>query len=152
MKTAFRFSVLVFAPLLIAFLLPALFLLPTGILLTLITISDLTMAISEGVGYNAWVCSPVVAAFGLLLAGIWLHPFYLRGRSGKPVWVAIWVVFSGALFLAAWYGITILTSIGASDYPAIQFLQMTAKAAVFLTLAFQPAVVLWLFVSARILR
>lgn len=84
MKTAFRFSVLVFAPLLIAFLLPALFLLPTGILLTLITISDLTMAISEGVGYNAWVCSPVMAAFGLQLAGIWLHSFYLRGRSGKP--------------------------------------------------------------------
>jgi hypothetical protein len=152
MKTAFGFSALVFAPLLIAFLLPALFLLPTGILLTVITIFDLTMAISEGAGYNAWVCSPMVAAVGLLLAGIWLHSFYLRGRSGMTVWVVIWVVFSVALFLAAWYGTTILTSIGASDYPAIQFLQLTAKAAAFLTFAFQPGVVLWLFVSSRILR
>jgi hypothetical protein len=152
MKTAFGFGVIVFAPLLIAFLLPVLILLPTGILFTLITISDPTLALSEGVAYNAWVCSPIVAAVGLLLTGMWFHSFHMHGRSGRTLWVAIWVVFSVSLFAAAWYGTTILTSIGASDYPAIQFLQLTAKAAAFLTLAFQPGVVLWLFVLSRILR
>ena len=152
MKTAFGFSILVFAPLFIAFLLPTLFLLPTGILVALISIFDPTIAMSEGVGYNAWVCSPILAAVGLLLVGMWFHTFHLRGRSHKTVWIAIWIVFSVALFVAVWFGITILTSIGASDYSAILFLQLTAKVAAFLTLAFQPGVVLWLYVSSRILH
>jgi hypothetical protein len=151
MKAAFGFSVIVFAPLFIAFLLPALFLLPTGILVTLFSIFDPTISVSEGVGYNAWVCSPILAAVGLLLTGMWFHTFPLRRRSHKTVWIAIWIVFSVALFVAVWFGITILTSIGASDYSTIMFLQWTAKVAAFLTLAFQPGVVIWLFVSSRIL-
>jgi hypothetical protein len=152
MKTAFGFSILVFSPLLIAFLLPALLLLPAGILLALISVLDPTISIPEGVGYNAWVCSPIVTAVGLFLAGIWFHSLYVRGRSPKMVWTAIWAVFSVALFVAAWLGVSILTSIGASDYPANRFLQWTASVAALLTLALQPAVGLWLFVSSRISR
>jgi hypothetical protein len=152
MKSAFGFSALIFTPLLIAFLLTALFLLPTGVLLTLISIFDPTISISEGVGYNAWVCSPIVAAAGLLLAGMWLHSLYVRGRSRKIAWVTIWAVFSIALFAAAWLGISILTSIGASDYPAYRFLRWTASIALLFTLAFQPGVGLWLIVASRILR
>ena len=152
MKTTFGFSALVFAPLLITFLLPALFLLPGGILITLISIFDPTISISEGVGSSAWVCSPIVAAVGLFLAGMWFHSLFLRGRSRKTVWIAIWSVFSFALFLSVWFGITILTGIGASDYPTNRFLQWTASDAALLTLAFQPGVGLWLFVSSCILR
>jgi hypothetical protein len=152
MKSAFRFSILVFGPLLFAFLLPALFLLPTGILVALISIFDPTIAVSEGFGYNAWVCSPILAAVGLFLTGMLFHTFNLRGRSHETIWIAIWIVFSVALFAAVWFGITILTGIGASDYSTIMFLQLTAKVAAFLTLALQPGVVLWLFVSSRILH
>jgi hypothetical protein len=152
MKPAFRFSILVFAPLLVAFLLPAFHLLPSGILMILISIFDPTIAVSEGFGYNAWVCSPILAAVGLFLTGMWFHSLYLRERSRKTVWITIWVVFSFALFAAAWLGISLLTSIGASDYPADEFFQWTASVAALLTVACQPGVVLWLFVSSRILH
>jgi hypothetical protein len=150
MKSAFRFSALVFAPLLIAFLLPALFLLPAGLLLTVIGIFDPTISISESAGYNAWVSGPVLAVIVLFLAGMGFHSIYLGRRSRKSVWLLIWVVFSVALFAAAWFGIFILTSIGASDYPADRFFQWTASIAALLTLVFQPGVVLWLFVVSRI--
>lgn len=152
MKKALGFSTLVFAPLLIAFLLPALPLLPSGVLVALFIIFDPTISVSEGVGYHAWVCGPIVAAVVLFLSGMWFHSLYLRGRSRKTVWIIIWVVFSVALFAAAWLGISLLTSIGASDYPADEFFQWTASVAALLTVACQPGVGLWLFVSARILR
>jgi hypothetical protein len=151
MKSKFGFSIIVFAPLLLAFLLPALSLLPSGILVTLFSIFDPAISVSEGVGYIAWVCSPILAAVGLFLTGMWFHSLYLRGRSRKTVWIAIWIVFSVALFAAAWLGISLLTSIGASDYPADEFFQWTASVAALLTVACQPGVVLWLFVSSRIL-
>lgn len=110
MKTAFGFSALVFAPLLIAFLLLALFLLPAGFLLTVISVFDPTISLSDGVGFNAWVFSPMAAAFVLFLTGMGFHSLYIRGRSRKTVWIAIWLVFSVALFVAAWLGISILTS------------------------------------------
>jgi hypothetical protein len=152
MKRALGFSTLVFAPLLVAFLLPALSLLPSGVLVTLLSIFDPTISVSEGVGYHAWVCGPIVAAIGLFLAGMWLHSLYLRGRSRKTVWIIIWVIFSAAVFATAWFGISLLTSIGASDYPAGEFFQWTASVAALLTVACQPGVGLWLFVAARILR
>ncbi len=152
MKRALGFSILVFAPLLIAFLLPALSLLPGRVLVTLLSIFDPTISVSEGLGYHAWVCGPIVVAVGLFLAGVWFHPLYLRGRSRKTAWVIIWVIFSAALFAAAWLGLSLLTSIGASDYPAGEFFQWTASVAALLTVACQPGVGLWLFVSARILR
>ena len=98
------------------------------------------------------MCSPIVAAIGLLLTGMWFHSLYVRERSHKTVWTAVWAVFSVALFVAAWLGVSILTSLGASDYPADSFQQWTVSVAALLTLAFQPAVGLWLFVSSRILR
>jgi hypothetical protein len=150
-KTAFGFNVIVFSPLFIAFLLPALPLLPSGILVTLFSIFDPTISVYEGAGYIAWVCSPILAAVGLFLTGMWLHSLYLRGRSRKTIWITIWVVFSVALFAAAWLGISLLTSIGASDYTAEKFFQWTASVAALLTVFCQPGVVLWLFVSSRIL-
>jgi hypothetical protein len=152
MKSPIGFSVLVFGPLLFAFLVPALFLLPTGILVALISILDPTISVSESVGYNAWVCSPIVAAVVLFLTGMGFHSLYLCGHSRKTVWITIWVVFSVALFAAAWFGISLLTSIGASDYPADEFFQWTASVAALLTVACQPGVILWLFVSSRILH
>jgi hypothetical protein len=152
MKPATRFSLLVFAPLYIAFLTPALILMPTSVLLTLISVLDTTVSATVRINYGVWVLAPVVVVFGLLVIRIGLHAPYARGRSHQALWVGIWAVFSVAAFVATWFGTTIVTSIGASDYPAGEFLRWTATVAALITLALQPGVVLWLYVSSRILH
>lgn len=151
MKLASKFSVIVFAPVLIAFLLPALFHLPGGVLLTLIAFIDPTFSFSDSAAYNMWILGPVTADFGLFLAGRGLYSLHRRARSARVAWMATWAVFSVALFLANWVGVTILTSIGASDTPEHTFLCMTAIFAAGLTLLAQALVIPWLSVVSRIL-
>jgi hypothetical protein len=98
MKTVFGFSALLFAPLLIALLLPALFLLPSGLLLAATGVFDPTLSITESAGYYAWVSAPILAAVVLFLVGTWFHSIYVGGRSRRTLWAAIWMVFSAALF------------------------------------------------------
>lgn len=152
MKPAIRFSLLVFAPLYVAFLSVTLLLLPTSALLTAISLLDATVSITESAGYGFWTLSPILAVLGLLMIGIRLHPLNARGHGQPGAWATIWVVFSIALFLAVGFGATIVTSIGASDYATGEFLRWSATVAALITLALQPAVILWLFVSSRILR
>ena len=151
MKTASKFSVIAFAPVLIAFLLPALFLLPSGVLLTLIAFSDPTVPLSSAASFDLWIMGPIAAAFGLFIAGRGLYSLHLREHSARVAWMATWAVFSVALFLANWIGLTILTSIGASDTPEHTFLCMTAIFAAGLTLLAQAFVIPWLIVVSRIL-
>jgi hypothetical protein len=150
LKAAQRFSLLVFAPVLGGFLLPALFLLPSGMLVILISIFDPTISIAQSAGYNAWGCFPILAAGGFVLIGVRLYAFFRRYR--KPALISIWATFTCALFLAVWFGATILTSLGASDYPTEVFIKSTVGLAGFVTLIFQPGVWLWLYVSLRLLR
>lgn len=152
MRPAIRFSLLMFAPLYVAFLSATLLLLPTSALLTLIGLLDATASLTESVGYGIWALGPLLAALGLLLVGIRLHPLYARGRSHPAAWVVVWAAFSTALFVATWFGTTIMTSIGASDYATGEFLRWTATVAALTTLVLQPGVGLWLYVSSRLLR
>ncbi len=76
MKPATRFSLVVFAPLYVAFLSATLLLLPTSPLLTLIGPLDATVSLTESAGYGIW-------ALGLLLVGIRLHPFYTPGQTHR---------------------------------------------------------------------
>jgi hypothetical protein len=152
MKPTTRFSLFVFAPLYIAFLTPALLLLPTSVLLTLISVFDTTVAATESVGYGVWVLVPIVMVVALFVIGITLHAPYARGSSHQKLWVGIWAVFSVALFVATWLGTTLVTSIGASDYETGEFLSWTATVAALITLALEPGVGLWLYASSRVLR
>ena len=151
MNTASKFSLLVFAPVLIAFLLPTLFPLPAGVLITLLAIFDPTVSFAGAASYGIWVIGPVAAAFGLFLGGRWLHSLCLRGRSPCAAWRVIWAVFSVSLFIAIWIGFTVLTSVGASDKPAHIFLSWTALIAAGLTLLAQGLVIPWLVVVSRML-
>ena len=148
-KTSTKFSLLVFAPVLVTFLLPDLFLLPTGILLILITIFDPTVSISDVISFNMWVIGPVLAAFGLFLAGKGLHSHHLRGRSPRVAWMVTWIVFSSALFLAFWIGVIMLTSIGATETPAHIFLGFTALMAAGMTMLAQAFVIPWLVIISK---
>jgi hypothetical protein len=152
MKPALRFSVVLFAPLYVALLLPAAFLLPGSMLLTVIGFFDATISFSESARYGAWAFVPVLAAVSLFVIGFWCHSLWLGRRSGLIVWMGIWLVFSAALLVALWFGITIMTSVGASDHATGAFLKWTAGVAALFTLALQPGVGLWLSISSRILR
>jgi hypothetical protein len=78
-----------------------------------------------------------------------LVSFYQRGNTSRIVFIAIWGSFTAALFAALWFGVTILTSIGASETPPYIFLRMTALGAAGLTLAGQVFVIPWLLFACR---
>jgi len=80
------------------------------------------------------------------LAGRVLYHLYQSGRTARAAWIAIWAVFTAALFLTAWYGITVVTSIGAAETPGAIFLRWTALTAAGLTMLVQPLVMLWLYI------
>lgn len=149
---ATKFSLVVFAPLFFALLLPAMFLLPNGLLMTLLIIFDPTISFSEAIPYNIWIIAPFAAGSVLFLVGIFLHSFYSYERSSRLVWTVIWLVFTSVLFLAIWFGFTLMTSIGASDKPIEEFLRWTACFAAGFTLLAQVLELPWLFVVSRILH
>jgi NAD/NADP transhydrogenase beta subunit len=70
----------------------------------------------------------------------------------KPASKFSLLVFAPVLFLASWFGFTILTSVGASDKPVHIFLSWTALFAAALTLLAQAFVLPWLYAVSRILR
>jgi hypothetical protein len=149
---ASKFSLVVFAPVLAAFLLPALFLLPAGILLSLLDIFDSAGSFSGIPGYDLWIIAPVAAACILFLAGRELFFFHHRGFSPSATWTVTWLVFSTVLCLAFWFGVTVLSSIGASDKPLHIFLAWTAIFAAGLTGMAQLLVIPWLYIVSRVLH
>ena len=149
---ASKFSLLVFAPVLVTFLLPVLFLLPTGVLLTLIAMLDPTISLSSAASYCMWIIGPILAAISLFFIGRGLYSPRRRGRSPRSIWLATWAVFSVALFLAIWVGVTGLTSIGASETPSHIFLRVTDFIAAGLTLLSQALEVPWLVVVLRMVH
>lgn len=151
MKAAARFSLLVFGPVLIAFLLLALCLLPGAVLFTLTAMFDPTVSVSSAVPFYLWLIGPLLAALGLLLAGMLLYLLPLRGHSPSTFWLATWAILSIGLFLAAWVGVIELTSIGASETPPHIFLRLTALIAAGLTLLAQALVIPWLIAVCSML-
>jgi len=152
MDKASKFSLVVFAPVLAAFLLPALFLLPAGFLMTLLAIFDSAGSFSGIPGYDLWIIAPVAAACILFVAGRGLPSLHHRGWSLKAAWTVTWVVFSTVLFLAFWFGMTVISSIGASDKPVHIFLAWTAIFAAGLTGMAQLLVIPWLYIVSKVLQ
>ncbi len=136
-NTASRFSFFVFLPGLIIFLAPTLFLLPGGVLFALIAISDPTVPLYSAFSYNLWIIAPVILSITLFLAGRGLYFLFLHGSSPRLVWLITWIILSFMLFLALWFDMIILTSLGASETPKHIFLGMTAFLAAGLTMLSQ---------------
>ncbi|OVE76733.1 hypothetical protein BVX98_04915 [bacterium F11] len=152
MKATNRFSLVVFGPVIVGFVAPALFLMPSGVLVFLIAILDPTVSFSKGAENLLWILVPLLVAFGIFVLGRWLSSFYFSASSRLSLWFAVWFLFTLSLFFAAWFGITLLMSLGASDYETIDFLKLTAKVASYVTLIIQPVLGFWLYVSSRILQ
>jgi hypothetical protein len=142
-------SLVIYCPVLTAYLLPAFFLLPVGVTISLLAIFDPTVTFAQAVSYDLWIIGPLAAAIGVFFVGRGLVSFYLRGYSPRMIIIAIWGSFMAALFAALWPGVVILTSIGASETPPAIFLKMTALGAASLTLAAQIFVIPWLLFAGR---
>lgn len=151
MKVAATFSAITFAPVLIAFLLTALFLMPMGMIFTLIALFDPSVTLSSAILYDLWIIGPFMAMIGLFGIGTGLYYLHQHIRSPFVAWSAIWFVFSTTFFLAIWIGVIIVTSIGASETPPLVFLRITVTIASVLILLGQALVIPWLVCASKLL-
>lgn len=149
MNSPLKSAFVIYFPVLAAYILPALFLLPVGVTFTLLAIFDPTLPLSSAATYNLWIIGPLAAAVGVFLIGRGLISLYRHGSSSRMIIIAIWGLFMVSLFAALWFGVVILTSIGASETPPYIFLRMTALGAAGLTLAAQVFVIPWLLFACR---
>jgi hypothetical protein len=143
MTHSWKFSLLVFAPVIVVFLLPALYILPVGITTALLTAFDPAPP-GEASLFYLWIIVPILLACTLIFAGRGLQAMYTRRTSQRLLWLLTWVVFTLALFLALWLGLSVLTSVGASDKSPQVFLSKTALGATGMILLSQVFVIPWL--------
>ena len=149
MNGLLKTTIAIYLPVLAAYILPALFLLPVGVTFTLLAIFDPTLPLSSAATYDLWIIGPLTAAVVVFLIGRMLVSFYQRRYSSRIIFMAMWGSFTAALFAALWFGVIILTSIGATETPPDVFLRITACGAAGLTLCAQVFVIPWLLFTCR---
>jgi len=131
----------------------ALFLFPSSLLMFMISVTDSSISRAKGVSGLAWVLALLGMASVLFLSGrVIFSAFSRHVLSRRAVWISVWIVFTVFSFVVAWVGMSILTSVGASDYGTWEFFVMTAKFAGAALVGLQAGIVLWLFMAKRILR
>lgn len=144
-----KVSFVIYLPVLAAYIIPALFLLPVGVTFSLLAIFDPTVTITQALSYDLWIIVPIAAAAFVFFAGRGLVSLSQRGFSPRVIVITIWGLFTITLFSALWIGVIILTSIGASETPLHIFLRITGFGAAGLTLAGQVFVIPWLIFTCR---
>jgi len=149
MNGLLKTTLVIYLPVLAAYILPALFLLPVGVTFTLLAIFDPTLPLSSAATYDLWIIGPLTAAVVVFLIGRRLVSSYQHGYSPRIFLIAVWGWFTTALFAALWFGVIILTSIGATETPPDVFLRITAFGAAGLTLCAQVFVIPWLLFTCR---
>lgn len=149
MNSLLKTTIVIYLPVLAAYILPALFLLPVGVTFTLLAIFDPTLPLSSAATYDLWIIGPLTAAVVVILIGRMLVSSYQHGYSPRIFLIAVWGWFTTALFAALWFGVIILTSIGATETPPDVFLRITAFGAAGLTLCAQVFVIPWLLFTGR---
>lgn len=153
LPTSVRYSLLLFAPLIVLVLIPVPCLGSECLLLTAIHLADPSSLEPRGLaGFCAWGLGPLPAAaviFALGLVGYWLTSGTCPQRIGR---LAVWAMFTLTALLVAWYGIILVTSIGASETPPTKFLGITFMMALAVIVLGQPLVLLWLSLVDRIWR
>ena len=145
LPSSVRYSLLLFAPLLVLMLLPVPCLGSECLLLTSTQFIDPSSMEPGGLaGFCGWALGPLPAAvviFALGLLGYRLTGGTRPQRFGR---VAVWAMFSLSACVVAWYMIILVTSIGASETPPMKFLGLTALMALAVIVLGQPLILLWL--------
>ena len=148
-----RYSLLLFAPLLLLLLLPVPCLGSECILLTASRLADPSSIESGGLaGFCVWALGPLPAAAVIFALGLLSYRLTSKAGPQQLGRVAVWVMFSLSAYAVAWYAIILVTSIGASETPPIKFLGLTALMALAVTVLGQPLVLLWLSLVDRYWR
>lgn len=142
MQAASRFSVLVFAPLSIALLLPLAYIFPL-----VLSMSTLTLSVERW----GWVLGPVLGAAGLFGVGRVFYNWLEREGSRRAAWIGLWAVFSVASFPVFWHVLVLLVGMVPTDHPADTWREL-GVAAIVLALVAQPFVVGWLYAVSRMAR
>jgi len=144
-----KVSLVIYLPVLAVYMIPALFLIPVAVTYSLLAIFDPTVTFTQALAYDLWIIVPIAAAAVVFFVGQGLVSLYQRGFSPRIIVIAIWGLFTVTLFSALWFGVIILTSIGASETPPYIFLRITGLGAAGLTLAGQVFVIPWLIFTCR---
>ena len=144
-------SVLLLLPVLLLLVLPVPCLGTQCALLLSIQLADPSSIEPGGLGgFCAWALGPLLAAAVLFVLGIAAYRLTGRPRTPRINQIAVWALFTLAAFLAACYVTILLTSIGASETPPMEFLRITALLALAAISLGQPLIVLWLYVVDRL--
>lgn len=148
-----RFAALLFLPALVPLLVPALCLGPDCVLLAMIQVADPASLEPAGLGgYCAWALGPLPAAVMIMALGLLCYRLVRTQPAPRTAWIAVWAVATLVAFLGAWYGIILVTSIGASETPPEVFLRITAAMTLLLIVLGQPGIVIWLRLVNRYAR
>jgi len=152
MKAASRFSLLVFAPLLLVLLLPLALLLPMLLIDTLFYTTGLGYDDLAGMARGwAWVVGPILGATLIYLIGRscyrWCNPPHLT----RLAWVLLWAMFSLLSLPVAWFGTLVTRAMLPTDAPPFTPAGL-AGVALILALFAQPLVIAWLYIVSHILR
>ncbi len=152
LKPGTKFSFVVFLPIFIGLILVILLLLPSELLMFLISVSDPSISWAKGVKGLVWGVALVGTVAVLFLTGRMIFSAFSRQvLSIRTLWISVWTIFTIFSFVLTWAGASILTSIGASDYGTGEFFMMTAKFAGTAMVGLQVGIFLWLFMAKRIL-
>jgi len=145
-----RYSLLLFAPLLVPLLLPVPCLGSECLLLTSTQLIDPSSMDPGGLaGFCGWALGPLPAAVVVFVLGLLGYRLTSKARLQQFGRVAVWAMFSLSAYVVAWYAIGLVTSIGASETPPMKFLGITALMALAVIVLGQPLVLLWLSLVDR---
>ncbi len=151
LQPATRFSLLLFAPLMLLLLLPLFYLLPMLLFEALFLLTDPALVdLTGSTRLLLWIFIPVLVAFIIFMLGRLdyrrLHPPILSRRA----WIFLWAEFSFLSFPIAWFDTLILRGLLPTDAPPNTPLDLVIPALLLAMLA-QPLVVGWLFLVSRLL-
>jgi hypothetical protein len=148
---ATRFSLLLFAPLMLLLLLPLFYLLPMLLFEALFLLTDPALVdLSGSARLLLWVFIPALVALIIFMLGRQnyrrLHPPVLSRRA----WLLLWAEFSLLSLPVAWFDTLILRGLLPTDAPPNTPAGLLIPALLLALLA-QPLVIGWLFLVSRLL-
>jgi hypothetical protein len=150
LSEAFKSALVIFGPVLVVSVIPALALIP---LCAPDVLENLIIPAAAPSRVCAWAFAPSIGATCVFAAGLasTLLLGSRRGLTRKIGWGLVWLFLSLLAFALIWYAALTIPAMAATDTAPQIYLMNTALLAALLMLPLQIAVVLWLGCAAGIL-
>jgi hypothetical protein len=151
LQPASRFSLLLFAPLILLLLLPLFYLLPMLLFEALFLLTDPTLVdLSGSARLLLWVAVPISGALIIFLMGRLTYRRVQLHQLSPQGWILLWAGYAFLSLPVAWFDTLILRSLLPTDAPPNTPAGL-AWIALILALLAQPLVVGWLYLVSRLL-